>query len=622
LAKPAFLAPALRPGTYFWAFSAKQFHIMFTHRLFIAALLCCAGNLSAQTHHDWQTKVEPSLRATLERGQTASYLLIFREQADLSAASQLPTKSARAQYAYQTLVATAARTQASAIRVLRGTPAAVNSFYLVNAIAVAHADLDLTRRLAALPEVSSISADPDIAFSGPVATEPTVNDRNTIEWGVEKIHAPAVWALGYTGQGITVGGADTGYDWMHPAIQPHYRGFNTATSATDHNYNWHDAIHEISPLSGDTTNNPANNPCGVNSTAPCDDNNHGTHTMGTMTGDDGQGNQIGVAPGAKWVACRNMERGNGKPSSYIECFQWFLAPTDLNGQNAKPERAPDVINNSWYCSESEGCTSLAINELMHQAIINLRASGVVVVVSNGNFGPNCATTFGPPAYFEESFSVGATRMDDTIAAFSSRGPVTIDGSFRLKPNVAAPGQNVRSSVRNGGYANFSGTSMAGPHVVGLVALVLSARPDLAGQVELIEDIIEQTAVPMTDAAHCGDLPGDARPNLAYGWGRVDALAAVNAALAAVPTQQLPGLAMVVKVAPNPVREITIFEIQNMVGQATLQVFSANGQLVFAKNWTPQNHELVAVNLKEQPTGLYIWQLRSEAGVASGKLIKE
>ncbi len=591
-----------------------------THKLLLAALICCAFQATAQTN-DWQAKVDPNLRAALERGQTASYLLIFQAQADLSAARPLRTKAEKAQYVYQALVATASHSQAQAIRLLQAAQVSANSFYLVNAIAVEYADLDLTRRLAALPEVRNISADPNIPFHGPVAAAlALVSDRNTIEWGVERINAPAVWALGYTGQGITVGGADTGYDWTHPAIQPHYRGFNALTGTADHSYNWHDAIHEISPLSGDTTNNPANNPCGVNTTAPCDDNNHGTHTMGTMTGDDGQGNQIGVAPGAKWIACRNMERGNGKPSSYIECFQWFLAPIDSNGQNARPERAPDVINNSWYCSASEGCNSAEVDELMHQALVNLRTSGVVVVVSNGNFGPNCATTRGTPAYFEESFSVGATRFDDTIASFSSRGPVLKFDSFIIKPNVAAPGQGIRSSVRNGGYASFSGTSMAGPHVAGLVALILSARPDLAGQVELIENIVEQTAVPTTDTSHCG-LPGDARPNLAYGWGRVDALAAVNAAFA-VPTQQPSDLGMAVKVAPNPVQETAVFELQNVAGKVTLEVFSANGQLVFAKNWTAQFHELVSVNLREQPNGLYFWQLRTVTGMVSGKLLKE
>ena len=294
---------------------------MLTHRLFVALLICCATTVSAQSPTDWQTKVDPELRATLERGETARYLLIFREQADLSAARPLRTKAEKAQYVYQALVAHAARTQARAIRLLQAAQTPANSFYVVNAIAVERAGLALTRQLAALPEVRSVSADPDVAFPGPVATAPApAGDRNTVEWGVEKINAPAVWALGYTGQGITVGGADTGYEWTHPAIQSHYRGYNALLTTANHDYNWHDAIHEISPLSGDTTNNPANNPCGVDSPVPCDDNNHGTHTMGTMTGDDGQGNQIGVAPGAKWIACRNMERGNGRPSSTSNAF--------------------------------------------------------------------------------------------------------------------------------------------------------------------------------------------------------------------------------------------------------------------------------------------------------------
>ena len=589
--------------------------------LFIFPFLTMGKAAVAQSPGDWQTKVAPEVRAALERGQPTSYLVVFQEQADLSAARQLPTKLEKARYVYRTLVETATRVQINASRLLTAAQAPANSFYLVNAIAVESADLALARRLAALPEVRSISLDPEIPVHGPADPTPApVSNRNTIEWGVQRINAPAVWALGYNGQGITVGGADTGYDWLHPALQPHYRGYNAATGAANHDYNWHDAIHEISPLSGDTTNNPANNPCGVNSPVPCDDNSHGTHTMGTMTGDDGQGNQIGVAPGAKWIACRNMERGNGKPSSYIECFQWFIAPTDLSGQNPEPDRAPEVINNSWYCSTTEGCTSLAINELMRQAIINLRNSGVVVVVSNGNFGPSCASTYGPPAYFEESFSVGATRADDFIASFSSRGPVTVDSSFRIKPNVSAPGQDIRSSVLNGGYSSFSGTSMAGPHVAGLVALLLSARPDLAGQVELIETIIEQTAVPFADTSHCS-VPGNARPNLAFGWGRVDALAAVNAALA-VPTSQPSTAALTVRVAPNPMRDNAVFEVQNGFGKTTLEIFNTGGQLVFSKNWTVQNRELVLVGLMDQPAGLYFWRLRTGTGLISGKLLKQ
>jgi subtilisin family serine protease len=343
--------------------------------------------------------------------------------------------------------------------------------------------------------------------------------------------------------------------------------------------------------------------------------------MGTMTGDDGQGNQIGVAPGAKWVACRNMERGWGKPSSYIECFQWFLAPTNLDGLNPDPDKAPHVINNSWYCSFEEGCTDLAVNELMRQAVIALKASGVFVVVSNGNFGPNCGTTSGPPAYFEESFSVGSTRFNDTISGFSSRGPVLIDTSYRIKPNVSAPGSNVRSCVRNGGYSNFSGTSMAGPHVAGLVALVLSARPDLAGNVEFLETLIEQTSIPFNDTIQCGEVSGDARPNQAYGWGRVDALAAVQAALL-VPTGE-PSLSFpTAYVSPNPVLDEAIFNLKNVSGKTSLDVLSASGQVVFSKNWNaaPQEQQ-VRISFKSLPAGVYFYHLRSEGGSAAGKIMR-
>src|ERR1039458_1392180 len=159
--------------------------------------------------------------------------------------------------------------------------------------------------------------------------------------------------------------------------------------------------------------------------------------------------QIGMAPGAKWIGCRNMERNWGTPASYVECFQWFLAPTDLNGQNPDPSKAPDVINNSWYSDASEGTTNLFV---FQTAVENLRAAGVVVVVSAGNEGSGCSTITSP-AIYDASFSVGATDSGDNIAGFSSRGPVTVDGSNRLKPDVSAPGVNIRSSVPGNGYAS-------------------------------------------------------------------------------------------------------------------------------------------------------------------------
>ncbi|HRI61860.1 MAG TPA: S8 family serine peptidase, partial [Saprospiraceae bacterium] len=537
----------------------------------------------------WRSKVAPEILTGLDKGEPADVLVVFRDQADISGAKKLKTKSEKAHFVYDRLVETASRSQVNAVRILRGQNANVNGLYLVNALAVGKIDLTLTKQLAELQEVKWIGADPWVKFPGPVESSVATpsSERGTVEWGVAKIGAPEVWALGFTGQGITVGGADTGYDWMHPAIQPHYRGWTGDLVTTNHNYNWHDAIHDFSPLNLDSLGNPVgSNPCGFNVTQPCDDGAHGTHTMGTMTGDDGLGNQIGVAPGAKWVGCRNMERGWGQPSTYLECFQWFLAPTDLNGQNANPDKAPHVINNSWYCADIEGCTDLNISDLLRVAIVNLKASGVFVVVSNGNEGwQGCGSTSGPPAYFEESFSVGATRIDDTIAAFSSLGPVLVDSSFRFKPNAVAPGQNIRSSIPNGNYANFSGTSMAGPHMVGLVALVLSARPDLIGQVELIEDIVEGTGIPEFAQSDCSDNGGLSYPNNTYGYGRADALAAVNAALAYNPVSVPEIPSPTAKVFPNPVADEAIFDLQSAAGMAiTLNIFSTDGKLVFTKNW--------------------------------------
>lgn len=592
--------------------------------LLIALLLTIVGTAIFGQSPAWQSKVSPEILAILGKDEKAEILVLFREQADLSGAKQLKTKSEKAHFVYARLVETAGRSQANALRILKEENAFANSLYLVNAIAVEKADAVLIKQLAELQEVKWIGADPWIQFPGAVETSAlAAAERGAIEWGIQKINAPAVWSLGFTGQGITVGGADTGVEWAHPALQAHYRGWNNLAGTANHNYNWHDAVREYHPLNLDSMGNPYSlNPCGLDATAPCDDYFHGTHTVGTMVGDDGLGNQIGVAPGAQWVGCRNMEQAWGRPSSYLECFQWFLAPTDISGQNADPGQAPHVINNSWYCATIEGCTDLTVNEILRAAVVNLKTSGVVVVVSNGNFGwQGCASTDDPPAYFEESFSIGSTRFDDTISFFSSRGPVEVDGSNRQKPNVVAPGENVRSATLNGGYQNASGTSMAGPHVVGLVALMLSARPDLAGQVETIEQLIIETAVPLFDFVDCG-IPGNQTPNNTYGHGRVDALAAVNAALAFNPVSAPEAPSLVASVFPNPVVEEAIFDIKNISGKTTLEVYSTDGQLVFNKNWTAQNRELVPVSMKNRPNGVYFWQIRTEYGAASGKLVKE
>ena len=472
----------------------------------VTAAIASAGSASnAGPQPPWNEKVDPWVIAATSAGP-AEFLVFLAKQADLAPAGRLPTKAQKGRFVVERLRETAARTQGPLLAALGARNVDHRPYWVANMVWV-RGDRALVEELARRDDVAHVYANPSVKLHEPVEQgAPEFDAPAAVEWGVAKVRAPEVWAAGFNGQGVVVGGQDTGYDWNHPAIKGKYRGWNGVTA--NHAFSWHDAIHSGGGV------------CGADSPQPCDDTNHGTHTMGTMVGDDGAGNQVGVAPGAKWIGCRNMDQGNGTPATYSECFQWFLAP------GTDPAMAPDVINNSWGCPPSEGCTD---PNALKTVVENTRAAGIVVVVSAGNSGSGCSSVSDPPAIYQASFSVGATSntATDTIAGFSSRGPVTIDGSNRLKPNVSAPGVGVRSSIPGGGYANFSGTSMAGPHVVGVVALLLSAQPALSGDVSAVEARLQSSAVPRTTTETCGGIPGTTIPNNTYGYGRVDAYGAVN-----------------------------------------------------------------------------------------------
>jgi uncharacterized repeat protein (TIGR01451 family) len=221
-----------------------------------------------------------------------------------------------------------------------------------------------------------------------------------------------------------------------------------------------------------------------------------------------------------------MEQNVGTPGSYLECYQWFIAPTRIDGSQPRPDLAPDVINNSWYCPPDEGCTDPLV---MLAAVEAVRAAGILTVNSAGNSGPSCSTINSPAAIYDASFTVGNTTITDAISNNSSRGPVTVDGSSRLKPDVSAPGTGILSSYPPNGYTYLSGTSMSAPHVAGLAALVIQAAPALRGQVGALEALIARTAVPLTTTQDCGGTAGQV-PNNVFGYGRVDAAAAVGAVL--------------------------------------------------------------------------------------------
>lgn len=478
----------------------------------LAVLTLSLFPLTRASAAPWESKVDPWVLETAALGQT-EFMVFLSEQADVSGADRLETKLEKGTYVYETLRATAARTQAPVLTALEAAGADYRAYWVANFIWV-RGDAAVVQAMAERPDVAHVYANPTVHLDllEPDAAEYPLSP-DSIEWNILKVNADDVWAEGVNGAGAVIAGQDTGYDWDHPALKNQYRGWNGASA--DHNYSWWDAIHSGGGV------------CGSNSSVPCDDHGHGTHTMGTMVGDDGGSNQVGMAPGARWIGCRNMDQGYGTPTTYGECFQFFIAPTDLAGANPDPAQAPHVVNNSWSCPVSEGCTD---PNILKTVVDNTRAAGIVVVVSAGNSGSSCSTVNTPAAIYESSFSVGSTTSTDAISSFSSRGPVSVDGSNRLKPDISAPGSGVRSSYPGGGYASMSGTSMAGPHVAGLVGLLIDTAPGLAGDVDTIEAIIQDSALQLTSGQNCGSFPGNVIPNAVFGYGRIDALAAYQLAI--------------------------------------------------------------------------------------------
>jgi len=485
---------------------------------FRAFFLALPAFLAAAFSFAANGKIAPEVLTDTAGGASAEVIVFLADQADVGAARRIRDHDARGWLVYNTLKEHAGRTQAPLRKFLEARGAAYRSFWAANMLAV-KANRALVEQLAGRSDVARVDSnrpvrgieDPAIAN---LATAPAAPE--TTEWGVQNVNAPAVWALGFTGQGIVVGGQDTGYRWTHEAVKGHYRGWNGSTA--DHNYNWHDSIHDSS-----------GNPCGNDSPAPCDDNGHGTHTIGTAAGDDGGTNQIGVAPGAKWIGCRNMDQGNGTPARYTECFQFMIAPTNSAGGNPDPTKRPHVINNSWDCPVSEGCsTGAELETIVH----NTEAAGIFVEAAAQNAGPACSTVLNPPGIYADAFSVGAIDITNTLAGFSSRGPSTYYMPNLLKPEISAPGVSVRSSYATSdtAYTTLSGTSMAGPHVVGVVALLWSARPQLVRDIEGTKAVLESTANPAVTVSPpqtCGGISSTVIPNNSFGYGRVDALAAVN-----------------------------------------------------------------------------------------------
>lgn len=464
----------------------------------LAIFVLIAGATSASSP---EPRIAPWAWTRTEAGATAPVLVVLDALPDLSAASTLPDLEDRRRFVHLALVRTARDSQAPLRAMLSSRGIAHRSFVIANVLAL-EADRPLLLELAAFPGVSRITGDPPSRLALP---EPVARAKSA-EWNVARIGADTAWAAGFRGEGIVVGIADTGIRWTHETLRAQYRGTSAGPS---HARNWHDAIHA----------GGVGGPCGTDSPEPCDDSGHGTHVAGIIVGGDPLAEAIGVAPGAQWIGCRNMDLGEGSPSRYLECLDFFLAPWPPGGDASMgdPLLAADLTSSSWTCSPGEGCDW----DTLLPAFQAQAAAGILAVAAAGNAGPACESIGEPPALHDDVVAVGASDANDAIADFSSRGPITLTGA--IKPDLVAPGVGIRSALADAddAYGSRSGTSMAAPHVAGAIALLWSARPAYRGRIEQTRRLLERSALRLPAVQEgCGgdDIAG---PNATWGHGRLD-----------------------------------------------------------------------------------------------------
>jgi subtilisin family serine protease len=364
----------------------------------------------------------------------------------------------------------------------------LNTFWLTDII-LANVTVDTLYRLTSLEVVAEIFENFEVTVPEPLNRSDVTS--NGVTWGLDRINATEVWALGFNGSGIRVCVLDTGVEISHPDLQGKMWTDNSSDPTFPGGWIEFDSSGNI--VAGST---------------PHDTDGHGTHTSGTVLGGNASGTAIGVAPGAWLMHGLILPGGSGSFTQCIAGMQWAIDPFDQYG-NPAGERA-DVVSMSWG--------AYGYYDEMIEPIENMRAAGVIPVAAIGNGGEGSSVS---PGNVYESFGIGATDSYDSVAYFSSGEEVDWAASHPtvyIKPDFSAPGVSVYSSVPSGGWESWSGTSMATPHVAGTVALMLQANSGMT--VDDIYDLLKITA----------DDLGDAGLDTRYGWGIINAYEAVRLAL--------------------------------------------------------------------------------------------
>jgi hypothetical protein len=452
--------------------------------------------------HGNETKIEPQLSRLMQTNGNTSFFIRFNQQADFNT-NNAPVMDwrERGRFVQEKLKHTAANSQGGARRILDTAGVNYRTFLVDNTIYVPQADLATLEALAALPEVQAITEPRTFYIGPPIIDEASAPAANgALAWGISDTHADVFWTtFSKQGEGIIVANIDTGVQWNHPALDQAFKCGNTPTNPAC----WYDP----------------SNICGA--AGACDNNGHGTHTMGTMVGDDDAtlAYRVGMAPAAQWIACKGCESNSCSEFALNACADWILAP------GGDTDNRPHVVNNSWGGDSGDS---------WYQAKVNAwRAAGIFPAFSAGNSGSDC-NTLGSPGDYQASFASAAHDASGTIASFSSRGPSPAFGDTPYtKPNISAPGVNICSALPSNNWScGYSGTSMASPHTAGAVALLWSCNPDLRGQVDQTFQILQGDAdAPPT--GNCG-APSDNDGNYTYGYGYLNVLAAGQASCSSSP----------------------------------------------------------------------------------------